>query len=411
MTAALELAEQGFTTHLLEKEAELGGHLRQTRFLLNGHDPQAYLKELTSRVRKHPKITLHLGMKPTSVQGFFGNFVTTIARVDDGKYTEQIKHGAIVVATGAEELKTEEYLYGQSDRVLTARQLEERIASGELSGINTVVMIQCVGSRTEERPYCSRICCQQAIKNARALKKARPDMGVYVLYRDIRAYGFLEEHYQQARELGVIFLRYETDRKPRVEQAAGGKLMVTTYDPILGTNVKIPADLVALSVALIPRQDAKELAQLLKVPLNAQGFFLEAHQKLRPVDFATDGIYLCGLAHSPKLIGESVIQALGSAGRACTILARDKIELDAALSQPDDEKCDGCAYCVDPCPYRAITLLEYRFGTDIRKTIEVDEAKCKGCGVCMATCPKRGTQVRHFKLEQLSAMVEAALQA
>jgi len=272
------------------------------------------------------------------------------------------------------------------------------------------VMIQCVGSRSEERPYCSRICCQQAVKNALALKAKKPDVGVFVLYRDVRMYGFLEEHYKRAREQGVVFLRYDAEKKPVVEAGKDGKPVVKMHDPVLHADVTIPADLVALSAATVPYEDAKELAQHLKVPLNAYGYFLEAHLKLRPVDFATDGIYLCGLAHSPKLAGESIIQASGAAGRACTILSRDKIELDAALSEPLDELCDGCAYCVDPCPYKAVTLLEFKWLGDVKKVVDVDEAKCKGCGVCMATCPKKGIMVRHFKLDQIAAQIAAALQ-
>ncbi len=408
MTAALELAEQGFTTHLIEREQDLGGNMRQTRFLLGDEDPQAYLASAIDKVRKHARIKLHLGSKVTGVEGFFGNFVTTVSTVGNGGKETRIEHGAIVVATGAEEFKPSEYLHGKDPRVVTARELETRIADGKLDGVDRVVMIQCVGSRDEERPYCSRICCRQAVKNAIRLKKKKPSAAVFVLYRDIRTYGFSEEHYKKAREMGVIFLRYEADRKPTVD-ASGGRLVVTTRDPILDADVGIEADLVALSAAVVPRPDAKELAQHLKVPLNANGFFLEAHLKLRPVDFATDGIYLCGLAHSPKTAPESISQAAGAAGRACTILSRDRIELDAALSRPIDELCDGCAYCIDPCPYKAIKLVEYKWQGDVKKTVEVDEAKCKGCGVCMATCPKKAIMVRHYKLEQIAAMVEAAL--
>jgi heterodisulfide reductase subunit A-like polyferredoxin len=410
MTAALELAEQGFVTHLIERELELGGNMRHTRFLLSGDDPQARLKEIVERVNSHPRIKVHLGTKVAGVEGFFGNFVTKIEKVGDGGHVEQLKHGAIVVAIGAKEMQPTEYLYGKNERVVTQRELEQRIADGKLDGIGNVVMIQCVGSRNEERPYCSRICCQQAVKNALALKEKKPDAGVFVLYRDVRMYGFLEEHYKRAREQGVVFLRYDAEKKPVVEAGKDGKPVVKTHDPILHTDVTIAADLVALSAATVPYEDAKELAQHLKVPLNAYGYFLEAHLKLRPVDFATDGIYLCGLAHSPKLAGESIIQASGAAGRACTILSRDKIELDAALSQPIDDLCDGCAYCVDPCPYKAVTLLEFKWLGEVKKVVDVDEAKCKGCGVCMATCPKKGIMVRHFKLDQIAAQIAAALQ-
>jgi heterodisulfide reductase subunit A-like polyferredoxin len=408
MTAALELAEQGFVTHLVEREGELGGNMRGTRFLLGGDDPQAHLRTLCAAVEKHPRIKLHLRTTVAGMEGSFGNFTTTLRTVGNGAAEEKIKHGAIVVATGAEELKPETHLYGKDPRVVTARELELEIALDKLDGVEAVVMIQCVGSRSAERPYCSRICCQQAVKNAIRLKEKRPQAAVYVLYRDVRTYGFLEEHYRRARELGVIFLRYDAERPP-VVAAAGSRLAVTVHDPILGAELALAADRVALSAAIVPRADAKELAQQLKVPLNANGFFLEAHLKLRPIDFATDGIYLAGLAHAPKTASESIAQACGAAGRACTILSRDEIELDAALSQTIDDSCDGCAYCVEPCPYRAIALLEYKWEGDIKKIVEVDEAKCKGCGVCMATCPKKGIMVRHFKLDQIAAMVDAAL--
>ncbi|MBI4699825.1 MAG: CoB--CoM heterodisulfide reductase iron-sulfur subunit A family protein [Deltaproteobacteria bacterium] len=410
MTAALELSGQGFVTHLVEREGELGGNMRRTRYLLGGEDPQERLKEMVGQVEKQPLIKCHLGTQVAGVEGFFGNFVTTLKATQNGGAETRIEHGTIVVATGAEELVPTEYLYGENERVLTARELEQQIAETDLDGIEQVVMIQCVGSRSDERPYCSRICCQQAIKNAIRLKEKKPEAAVFVLYRDVRMYGFLEEHYKKARELGVIFLRYEAEHKPTVAPGDDGRLVVTVHAPILDADIKLPADRVALSAAIVPHADAKELAQHLKVPLNANGFFLEAHLKLRPVDFATDGIYLCGLAHSPKSGPESIIQAAGAAGRAGTILARDQIELDAALSEVIDESCDGCAYCVEPCPYHAITLIEYKSAGEVKKLVEVDEAKCKGCGVCMATCPKKGIMVRHFKLHQLAAMVEAALQ-
>jgi heterodisulfide reductase subunit A len=295
--------------------------------------------------------------------------------------------------------------------VVTQRRLDELIAggNGELRGVKSVVMIQCVGSREEERPYCSRVCCSQAVRNAIAIKDSQPETEVYVLYRDVRTYGFLEKHYREAREKGVRFLRFDADQKPEVT-AQNGRFCVSFVDRMLNMPGRIVCDMVALAPAIIPNESVSEVGQLFKVPLSSDKFFLEAHMKLRPVDFATDGVFVCGLAHGPKSVEESIAQAEAAAARAATILSKDEIELDAAISEVIDENCDGCAYCIDPCPYAALTLIEYMFKGDIKKTVERHEALCKGCGVCMATCPKQGIFIRGFRLEQLGAMVDAALQ-
>jgi heterodisulfide reductase subunit A len=271
-------------------------------------------------------------------------------------------------------------------------------------------MIQCVGSRTAERPYCSRICCGQAIKNAREIKKANPDCEVYILYQDIRTYGLLEKYYRQSRQEGVHFLRFDPARPPRV--MADGSLQVIVHDALLETDILLEADRLVLSVATIPREDAGQLAQLLKVPLMQDGFFQEAHMKLAPIDFASEGIFLCGMAHYPKkAVTESVIQAKAAAGRAATILAQRELEIEPITSHVLDEKCDGCAYCVDPCPFDAITLIEYQDESGhTKKRVIVDESICKGCGTCQATCPKDAIFVSHFKLDYLRAMTMAALE-
>ena len=275
--------------------------------------------------------------------------------------------------------------------------------------MHSIVMIQCVGSRTAERPYCSRLCCGQAVKNAMEIKKINPECEVYVLYRDIRTYGFMEQYYRQAREAGVLFLRYEADRPPQVN--ANGSLQVTLHDAMLDSDILIEADRVVLSVATVPQADAGEIAQLLKVPRTQDGFFQEAHLKLRPVDFATEGIFICGMAHYPKkALTESAMQAIAAAGRAATVLANRTIEIEPSISHVIESKCDGCAYCVDPCPFKAITLIEYtNEAGQIKKRVQVDETMCKGCGTCQATCPKGAIFVWHFKLDQLRAMTMAAL--
>ncbi|MDW8241311.1 MAG: CoB--CoM heterodisulfide reductase iron-sulfur subunit A family protein, partial [Acidobacteriota bacterium] len=406
MTAALALADQGFTVHLVEKEAQLGGYLRGVYYLLNGEDPQAALKTLIATVIAHPNIRVYTSARLTEVKGSLGNFESKITVGGEGA-TQEIRHGVIIVATGAQTYMPTEFLYGQDDRVLLHHELEERIANNGFTA-KSVAFIQCVGSRNKERPYCSRTCCSETIKHALKLKELDPDMQIYVLYREMRTYGFREAYYTKARKLGVAFIRYADDRPPTVV-GHNGKLSVIVRDETLGETIQLLVDNVVLAAATIPPDDNKELAQLLKVPLSEDRFFLEAHRKLRPLDFATDGIFLCGNAHSPLAIEEVISQALGAAARAATILSKDTIELEPTISHVVTENCDGCAYCVDPCPFKAITLVEYVVNGEVKKRVEVNEAICKGCGTCMATCPKRAIYVWHFRPEQLLAEVKAAL--
>jgi len=431
MTAALELANQGFMTHLVERSEELGGQMQHLYYLLDENaKPQNELFSIIDKVRNHPKIKLYTSTNIKIIEGSMGNFKTTLV-TPDGEMV--VKHGTVIVATGAEEYKPKEYLYGQDAMVITQKQFEEKLArisapkstapshnqqtskelapvsNPDLNKVNSVTMIQCVGSRDKEHPYCSRICCSVATKNALKFKQFKPDAQVYVLYRDVRTYGFYEEYYRKAREKGVIFLRYNDNEKPEVVRE-NGILAITIKDPIINEKVTIESDLLVLSAGIVPEPTNGDLAQKLKVPLNQDKFFLEAHMKLRPVDFATDGVFLCGLAHSPKTVDESIIQSCGAASRAVTILAKDRLELDAIVSQVIDENCDGCAYCVDPCPYHSLTLIEYMKDGAIKKTVDRDLALCKGCGVCQATCPKAGIVVNNFKLAQLLEMVNAALQ-
>ncbi|MGB6340720.1 MAG: FAD-dependent oxidoreductase [Candidatus Aminicenantaceae bacterium] len=412
MSSALELADQGYDTYLVEKENELGGNLKHIHYLLNGDDPQEKLKKLIQRIEDHPKIHLYTEAKIENIEGSIGNFKTTLST--QGKSIE-FEHGVVVVATGAQEYQPKEYLYGQDKDVLTQVELEERLREGgewSTSARNNfpknIVMIQCVGSRDEERPYCSRICCSVAVKNALKIKEISPDSNITILYRDVRTYGFREGYYTKARQQGVRFLRFPDEQKPEVTQNGNG-IQVEVFSPALNALVELPADLVVLSAGIVADEGNEEISKFLKVPLNQDNFFLEAHMKLRPVDFATDGVFLCGLAHSPKSVDESIIQAQATASRAATILAKDSIELEATISHVIDECCDGCAYCVEPCPYQAITLIEYMSKGSVKKTVEVNETACKGCGCCMATCPKKGILVKGFTLEQLSAQVNAAL--
>jgi heterodisulfide reductase subunit A len=404
MTAALEMAKQGFEVHLVEKEEELGGNLRKLHYVLSekGEDPQAILKDLTDQVMSNDKIKVHLGTTLRTIEGFMGNFTSTFS---DGT---EIKHGIVIVATGGNEYKPKEYLYGTDEHVMTQMELEEKLAGNEIEP-KSVVMIQCVGSRIKERPYCSRICCADAIKNALKIKEKNPDSDIIVLYKDIRSYGFKEDYYREAARQGVRFIRYDDENKPEVTKE-GDDIIVTIKDQILDEKITIKPDYLVLSAATLPQPDNEDLAKMLKVPLSKDKFFLEAHMKLRPVDFATEGVFLCGLAHSPKFIDESISQACGTVSRACTILSNEIMELEPTISEVIDANCDGCAYCIDPCPYNALELIEYMRNGNVKKTVQRNEASCKGCGVCMATCPKQGIIVRGFKLEQLGAMVDAALE-
>ncbi len=414
MTVALALARQGFGAYLVEKEHELGGNLRHIHYLLTGEHPQDELKRLMSQIERDDRIRVFTGATLEGIEGTFGDFRT---RISSGGHTAEVQHGVVIVATGAREYRPAEYRYGQDERVMTQRELEARLAAGDgLLTVDarrppkTVVMIQCVGSRDTERPYCSRVCCAEAIKNALRIKSLSPETHVYVLYRDIRTYGFKERYYTKARQQGVVFVRYEEDSKPEVARNGHG-LLVSVIDQGLQMPLSIDADLVVLSAGIHPNGDNKQIAQLLKVPLNSEGFFLEAHMKLRPVDFMTDGVFLCGLAHSPKTIDECILQAQAASTRATSVLSQDRVELEANISQVVDESCDGCAYCVDTCPYKAITLLEYAWQGTVKKIVETSETACKGCGCCQATCPKNGIFIRGFTLDQIRAQIQAALGA
>ncbi len=406
MTAALALADQGFGVHLVEKEVTVGGYLKGTRYLLTGENPQEALRKLTTAVMSHKNIHVHTNAALTEVKGSLGNFQSKITVAGNGGGVE-IQHGVIVVATGAQTYKPAEHLYGQDNRVMLHRELEEQLASGAFKA-KCVAFIQCVGSRNAERPYCSRTCCSETVKLALQIRERYPDTHVYVLYREMRTYGFREAFYTKARQLGVAFVRYADDQPPTVA-GQNGKLLITVRDETLGEMIQLPVDRVVLAAATVPSEGNKDLAQLLKVPLGEDKFFLEAHRKLRPIDFATDGIFLCGNAHSPLDVEEVISQALGAAARAATILSRDKIDLEPTISHVVLENCDGCAYCVDPCPFKAITLVEYEVGGEVKKRVEINEAICKGCGTCMATCPKKAVFVWHFRPEQLQAEVKAAL--
>ena len=399
MTAALELAKQGFEVHLVEKKKELGGHLLTMHYLLEKDDnPQEKLQAITKAVMENDKIHVYRGAEVLDVYGFVGNFKTRIKQ-QSGKEKE-IDHGIVIVASGAVEYEPTEYLYGKDPRIMTQHELEEQIAKGEFKA-KTVVMIQCVGARNEERPNCSRICCGQAMKNALKIKEVSPKTEVYVLYKDIRTYGFKEDYYREAATKGVLFVNYDDERKPRVVDE-DGKLKVTFWEPVIKEEVEIGPDVVVLSAATLPNPDNKRIAEMLKVPLTKDGFFLEAHMKLRPVDFATDGVFLCGMAHWPKFIDESISQACATAARAATILSKKTLDAEGTVSHIDEDLCIGCGVCISICPYKAIAK-------DENGLAKVNEVLCKGCGTCAASCPERAIMMHQFTDEQLIAQGIAVL--
>ncbi len=400
MTAALGLAEQGFHTYLIEQSNRLGGNALMLSKTWRGDDIQAHLAEMISKVSAHSLIDVYTEATIKGATGFVGNYETTVSRNNEDT---TLKHGAVIVAVGAEEFKPKEYLYGEDNRVMTHLELDEAMKKGEISGIKTAVFIQCVGSREPERPYCSKVCCTHTVKSALKLKEMDPEAKVYVIYRDIRTYGQREELYKEARDRGVIFIRYSLDGKPRVEKA-GSAISVTIKDHILFRDIAINPDLVVLAAGIIPR-DNNSLAQMFKLSLNEDGFFMEAHAKLRPVEFATDGIFLAGMAHYPKPIEESIAQAKAAASRASVVLSKETLTVEGVVSHVNEVLCRGCGKCVEACPFNAINLMEREDG---RIVANVQEAMCKGCGSCSVACPTGAASIFHYDDQEVLTMVEAA---
>ena len=401
MTAALELASQGFECFLIERSDKLGGNALRVHYTLDGNDVSKFLDETIQQVEQNELIHVYKGAEIREVSGYIGNFK---ARVSIEGEERTLESGVIIVATGGRECQPVEYLYGENGRVITQLQLEEKLITGAFKAekVNSVVMIQCVGSRTEERLYCSKVCCSQAIKNALEIKEINPFADIYVLYKDMRTYGFKEEFYRRARNLGIVFIRYTDENKPEVT-GDSKEIRVNIFDSVLGENLLIKPDLVVLSTGIIPNEDNDALAKMLKVPLNEDGFFLEAHVKLRPVDFATDGIFVAGLAHSPKPIEESISQALAAAGKAAAILSKGSIGVEPIVSSVDEEKCIGCGLCESMCPFGAIRLVS-KDGENKAQTIS---ASCKGCGLCAASCPQQAITMGHFTSKEVTAQIEA----
>ncbi len=379
LEAAKSLSKMGHKVYLLEKSDVLGGHALKIKRGVFDEDVKSYLAGLIESVEKDDNIEVITGAEIERVEGFVGNYETYLK----GR-SEPIKHGGVIIAVGAKEYRPKEYLYGEDERVLTQTELDSAIWEGKVESGATYVMIQCVGSRNKEHPYCSRTCCSHALHNAIKLREKGAE--VFVLYRDIRTYGFKEELYTEARKKGVVFVRFEEGNEPKVEKE-DSELVVYTYDPILKSELKIKADYVVLSVGMEPdRENNEKIARFFKVPLNEDGFFLEAHMKLRPVDFATEGVFLCGLAHAPKFIDESIVQAKAAAARCAALLSRPYITTQGEVARVDEAKCTSCGLCVDVCPYSAITMKEKKIFGKVKLVAEVNPVLCKGCGACTASC-------------------------
>ncbi len=401
LTSALAIAEQGFEVFLIEKTGSLGGIASKIDQTLSGYDVNKYLSDLIDKVRKNKLIHLYTWSELINVDGFVGNFISRIKKQGNGEGPEEfeIEHGVAIVATGASESKPVEYLYGKNSCVKTLLELDELISAADFKVPDSVVIIQCVGSREPDHPYCSRVCCQGAIKNAIRMKKARPDANIFILYRDIRTYGFREKYYSEARELGITFVRYDLDTKPEVTEEMG-EIKVRVYDPVLEAKLEIPTDLIVLSSRIDPNKDNETLSQFFKVPLNSDNFFLEAHVKLKPVEFATDGVYLSGLAHYPKDMEETISQAMAAVARALTVLSLESLEAAGKISYVNEARCSGCAACVTVCAYNAITIDE------ARAVAVINEALCKGCGACAATCRGSAIMLHGFEDQQILKMLK-----
>ncbi|MFO7884305.1 MAG: FAD-dependent oxidoreductase [Desulfobacteraceae bacterium] len=401
MAAAENLAGQGYKVHLIEKGGILGGQARHLYKTYKDEDIQKELASLVKRIETNENISLHLNTTLDNVDGFVGSFTSTIS--SNGK-SETLEHGIAVVATGASAYQPTEYLYGQDERIVTSLELDKKFINNDpsLDDIKSAVFIQCVGSREKERPYCSRVCCTHSIMNALDLKERNPEMDVFILYRDIRTYGEREYVYQKAREAGVIFIRYSVDNKPDVE-IKNDKIYVNVNDHVLNMPLEIEADLVTLATAIVPNRDEK-FANFFKVPMNEDGFFVEKHAKLGPSEFATDGVFLCGMAHYPKPIDEAIAHGQAAASRAITLLARETIHTSGTVARVDPMKCSSCGVCVSICPYSAPSFVtEGRF----EGKAQINAVLCKGCGLCVSSCRSGALHLKGFDTNQIMAQISA----
>jgi heterodisulfide reductase subunit A len=398
LEAARNLGDQGYSTYLVEQSDRLGGKAWFLQQTWRKEDVHAYLRSTIQAVSDHPNITVLTNTRILDASGFVGNFTTTISRA--GAVSE-LRHGVTIIATGAEELKPEMYLYGEDPRVLTRLDLHKKFIEEEasLARTNTAVLIQCVGSRIPSRPYCSKLCCTQTIKSSLHLRELNPDMNIYVLYRDMRPYGFQEDIFRQARESGIHFIRYCFE-KPLAVTRTDNSLQIDFSDCVLRRKMRIHPDLLVLATAIVPEKK-NALANMYKVSQDEYGFFSEAHVKLRPVDFATQGVFVCGLAHAPKPIDESIAQAQAAAARAVTLLAAKEISSSGSVAQVNPAYCVSCGVCVAVCPYQAP-----RIDAQSGKAV-IQPSLCKGCGLCAAACRSGAIQLKGFTAPEIMAEINA----
>jgi len=400
MVSAKNLAEQGYEVHLVELSDVLGGQARFLNKTWKGEDIQSYVKDLIDDVGKNPHIHTYLSTELVDVEGFVGNFKTLLR---DKKGQEfPLEHGVAIIATGGNEYKPKEYLYGEDPRVLTHQEMDALFLKDDpsIKKLKSVAFIQCVGSREPDRPYCSRVCCTHTVGSALEMKRINPDIDVYVMYRDIRTYGEREGLFTQARKQGVVFFRYDLENKPKVKSRTNA-LEIEVKDPILNKTISIQADLLTLATAIEPSETDK-LAEFFKLAVNKDGFFIEAHPKLRPVDFAIDGVFLCGMAHYPKSIDESIAQALAAASRATGLIATGKVFASGTVARVDPLFCSSCGVCITICPYSAPSFIEE--GPFTGKA-EINPVLCKGCGLCVASCRSGAINLKGFGEDQIMAMI------
>jgi heterodisulfide reductase subunit A len=408
MTTALAIADSGYDVHLVERQGELGGNLHHIYYVAEEENPQRLLRDLVNRTVGHEKIRHYLNSVVTTHTGSVGDFRARIeTKAPDGSLTEhEIRHSVVIVATGGKEASGKHYLMGQDQRVIPQSELEEILTrqTERTSRLRSVVMIQCVEA-DDGVEYCSRICCTNTIKNALRLKMLNPECQIVILYKNIITYGFREKHYLEARRKGVLFVRYTESEPPLVSlepRGASQALVVSVHEHIFGKTLKFEPDLVALSMPVIPSRGSRELAEMLGVSLSIEGFFLETHLKMRPMEFHDDGIYLCGMAHYPKFIEESITHALACAGRALTILSRPILHLGGVIAEVDNTKCTGCLTCVRTCPFGIPEMRYDLCGVgELGGAAWIDPARCQGCGTCTAECPARAIQLHHYHDDQI----------
>ncbi len=404
MEAALGVAEQGYQAYLVEKSSRLGGVAHRLRATWKGEAVAPYVADLARKVETHPRVKVLLDTVVKDTTGIIGNFTTTLASGNGSGSATVVEHGITIVATGGKEFLPDQYLYGKHPGVMTHLELDEAIMKGDarVDGSKTAVFIQCVGSRIPERPYCSKTCCTHSLESAVKLKAINPDMDVFILYRDLRAYGFREDLYREARSKGVVFVRYDLERLPELKSEDGRTMSMVVMDHVLGRPIQLNPDLVVLATAILPN-DNKALFELFKIPVNAEGFLIEAHMKLRPVDFASEGLFMAGLAHYPKPIDESIAQAKAAVARATTILSKSGILVGGVVAEVDPSRCAVCLTCVRTCPYGAASI-----GDEGHAVINPSE--CRGCGACVAECPGKAITLRHFTDDQIIAKEDALFQ-